>query len=148
MPAGDLLTTPGQVEWDGALIDITLSESGYWLPLGTGRNGWSRTFTAADTPTATGAASGAAVPQPMYPTLIGVACETAADLLWLEEAMIATHVPRPLAWWDRERDVKYVADACPRRGEPQTGDDVQLLPHRYIDLMWFIAEPATIEVLE
>lgn len=150
MPAGDLIVAPGQVEWDGVLIDVRppTSGGGAWLSAASTRDGWQPSWTERVAQTSTGGVAGLAVPQPMYPALMGVIVETAVALRWWEAAMVRSHVPRTLVWWDVERDEVRSAPACPWRGEPRTDDLVQLHPHRMIDLQWMIRSGSVIDVIE
>lgn len=149
MPAGDLLTVPGDVEWDGILLSASGPVvSGYWLTSETDRSGWHPTWRAEDAATEAGAAPGKAIRAAMYPTLIGVAVETSALLNDLIESMDPTAGSGPLAWWDPARGIRFTAAAHPRRAETSTAEGVQYDEHHLIDLMWVIGRPGLIVDLD
>lgn len=147
--AGELLTAPGQIEWAGLLFDVRgISATGYWLSDESALSGWQVAWEAADLPTQAGSAPGYPVPQAMYPTVVGLCVETAAQVQALKAAMIPTLTPSPLCWWDRASDLLLSADAVPRRCEPSTAQRVQRYSHRLVDLMWMVPRPLDIEDLD
>lgn len=148
MAAGDLLEHPGDIEWDGLLLSVVgPDESGYWLTSATERTGWHPTWTASDLATEAGSAPGKPLREAMYPTLIGVAVESASLLNDLIESMDVS-TPAALSWWDPARDVRWSVTATPRRAEPSTADGIQHYRHRLVDLLWIIPRPGLIVDLD
>lgn len=143
------VTLPGDVEWapdvGSPLLLSVAPMADLWLPLTVDRAGWQVTWTANDLATEAGGSPGLAVPEAMYPSLIGVAAETADDLLDLVDAMTAG-AAGVLTWWDQPTDRVLIADAYARRCEPSTGQGVQLAPHRLVDVMWMVPRP--LEIVE
>jgi hypothetical protein len=149
MPAGDLLTYPGDVEWAGLLLSVVGPDvSGYWLTSTTDRSGWHPTWSASDEPTEAGVAPGKALRDGMYPALIGVAVETADLLNALLDEMDPSGGSGTLAWWDPARDRRFTATAFPRRAEPSTAEGVQHLSHSLVDLMWVVGRSGLIVDLD
>lgn len=149
MPAGDLLENPGDIEWKGLLLSVAgPDESGYWLTSATERTGWHPTWSASDQSTEAGAAPGKPILDPMYPTLIGVAVESASLLNALITSMLAVAEPGALSWWDPARDIRWSVTATPRRAEPSTAQGIQHYRHSLVDLMWIIPRPGLITDLD
>jgi hypothetical protein len=148
MPAGDLLAQPGDIEWEGTLLSVTGPDaSGYWLTSVTERSGWHPTWAASDLSTEQGVAPGKAIRDGMYPTLIGVAVETAELLNDLIDLMDVTE-SGSLSWWDPARDLRLSVTAWPRRAEPSTAAGIQHYRHRLVDLMWVVPRSGLIVDLD
>lgn len=146
MPAGDQLDVPGQIEWAGLLIDVTVNTtSGLWLSWASNvTTGWQPERTSADLETEAGAAPGKRVFAPMYPTILGLCVETDDDVVALLASM-AGDSPDPLCWFDRPTNRKLMAQAVPRRCAPSTANGVQAIPHMLVDVQWIIPKPGEIE---
>lgn len=148
MPAGDLLTKPGQIEWSGFLFDHGPWTSDYWISDSTdGADTWVLEYEADDLRTQVGAAPGVKVPQPMYPMLTGLCVETVAAVNALRESM-DTSDASPLCWFEHGTNRVVSASAVPRRFHVQTGTDVSELSHFLVNVMWFVGRPLDIEDLD
>lgn len=148
MAAGDLLEGPGDVEWNGWLFSARTDSTGFWIDRNTKRNGWSPTWQADDLPTEAGASRGRAIPQAMYPDLLGACVNEASQVV----ALFASMDPEgdtegPLCWWDYATDLRYRADASPRIREHSPDAADQMWSHRLVDLQWVIWRPGDIETL-
>lgn len=149
MPAGDMLTLPGQVEWAGFLFDRGPWSSNYWISGDTeGAETWVLDYEADDLRTEVGAAQGFPTPQPMYPMLTGLCVETSAAVNALKASMVPTMTPSPLCWYEHGTGLRLCADAVPRRFHIQTGAEVSELPHFLVNVMWFVGRPLDIEELD
>lgn len=140
MALGDLLTLPGQVEWDELLIDVAGISTGLWFTTGSDVDQWVPLWETRDTASLNMVSPGRPTPVLTYPTLTGVAVETAELVADLERAMARSTVARDLCWWDQARDRKFKALAKPRGVTTGTAQGTQHYPHKVVGLSWLFVD--------
>jgi hypothetical protein len=139
------VTRPGQVEFGGLLFDTAPGESGVWIPRGATRSGWHPRRKRAIRETEAGGAAGKSLWEPMYPAIEGVACDTAAALDAVFDALDPDAAPSPLEWWSFERDTVFTVNAVAELPEPVENDDSEHQATRFVDVMWVVQRPGDIE---
>lgn len=148
MPAGDLITAPGQVEFAGLLFDVRPTSAGgasdVWIHRGARRSGWHPTRARKVLDTEAGGAAGKSLWEPMWPSIEGVCCESASDLADVIAALDPTDGVDDLFWWSFELDAVFSAKAVAERPEPVENDDSSKQPRRFVDVMWLIQRPGLI----
>lgn len=140
------VTRPGQVAWDGLLFDVAPGDSELWIPSDARRSGWHPRRKRTVWETEVGIALGKPLWEPMYPSIDGLAVDSADALVTLMAAMDQEEVTTPatLEWWSWERDEVLTADALPWRCDPVENDDAESQPTRFVDVAWAVLRPGSI----
>lgn len=144
--AGELLAQRFDIEWEGQLISASRpSPSGLVVIWATEFVGWWPRWTTEDLPSTVGAAPGARVQEPMFPTVTGLEAADPDDVAAFRDLVDVAGGWGDLSWWDPATNVRYTVDARLSTVDPRPGP-TQTAP-TLVDVSWFVPRPDQIALV-